>query len=312
MAEKRTNVHAVAERAARAGLGVLGKVTPGGAAEVAAALFSLPRRFERPERERALLEGGQPFEFVAAGVLHRGFRFGAGPAEHPAGATRSPRRKVLLVHGWEGRGAQLGAFVRPLVDDGYEVLLFDGKAHGDSTGRRVDARDFAEAVRAIAEREGELHAIIAHSMGGMAAAASRRLGVRASRWVVLGSPLSPEGAVAYLRRVLDLAPAVVARVERRVADRFGTTWARLVDGDLFRDGEAPLLVVHDHDDADVPFAHAARIAEAWGPAEVHATAGLGHRRILWDQGVVERVRGFVAAEAASRPRKRAGNLVIGS
>jgi hypothetical protein len=278
---------------------VIGKASPDAAAEVAAVLFSMPRRYERPSRERSLIEAGRPFEFTAGGVVHRGHRFGAGP-------------KVLLVHGWEGRGAQLGALVQPLVDDGHEVLLFDAKAHGDSPGRRVDAIDFAEAVRALAAREGELHAIVAHSMGGMAAAASRRLGVRASRWVVMGSPLSPEGAVAYLQRVLALPPAVIARVERRIADRFQTTWPRLVEGELFARGEAPLLVVHDHGDEDVPFTHAARIASAWGPAEVHATEGLGHRGILWDPAVVARVRGFVGGATSIHPQKRAGNLVIGS
>jgi pimeloyl-ACP methyl ester carboxylesterase len=286
MAEKSTNVHAAARRVAQGGMTVLGKVSPDAAAGVAKTLFSFPRRFDRPAREEALLEGGRRFEFVAAGTTHRGFRFGAGP-------------KVLLVHGWQGRGAQLGALVQPLVDAGHEVLLFDAKAHGDTPGRLVDARDFADAIAAIAAREGELHAIVAHSMGGMAAAGARRFGVRAARWVVMGSPLSPEGAVAFLKRELDLAPEVVSKVERLLADRFEARWDRLVEGDLFRDGDAPLLVVHDHDDDEVPFHHAARIAAAWGPAEVHATEGLGHRRILWDPAVVDRVRRFVTEERSA-------------
>jgi pimeloyl-ACP methyl ester carboxylesterase len=289
MAEKRTGVHAAAQHVARAGLAVLGRAAPGAAAGIAKTHFSLPRRFDRPERERALLEEGRAFEFVAGGVPHRGSRFGKG-------------KKVLLVHGWESRGAQLGALVRPLVTDGHEVILFDAKAHGDTPGRMVDARDFADAVEAVAAREGELHAVVAHSMGGMAAAGARRLGVRAARWVVMGSPLSPEGAVAYLTRMLALSPAVVARVEQRLAERFETSWQSLVAGELFSGGDVPLLIVHDREDDDVPFTHAARIARAWGPAEVHATEGLGHRRILWDAGVVERVRGFVAGEGATEAR----------
>ena len=50
------------------------------------------------------------------------FAWGAGPS-------------VLLVHGWEGRGAQLGALVDPLVAAGYRVVALDGPAHGDSPGR---------------------------------------------------------------------------------------------------------------------------------------------------------------------------------
>src|SRR5262245_59412942 len=43
---------------------------------------------------------------------------------------RGPR--VLLVHGWGGRGTQFGAFVAPLVQRGFSVLSFDAPGHGAS------------------------------------------------------------------------------------------------------------------------------------------------------------------------------------
>jgi pimeloyl-ACP methyl ester carboxylesterase len=281
MARNSSNVHSLSARVARGGLAAVAALSPDAAAEVARALFGLTRRFERPERERALLEQGRSFRFHGpGGVEHHAWRFGAGP-------------KVLLVHGWQGRGAQLGALVQPLVAAEHEVILFDAKAHGDTPGRHVDARDFADAVHTIAEREGRLRAIVAHSMGGMAAAAARKLGTRAERWVVLGSPSSPEGAVDYMQRLLDLSPAVTERFRDKLGARFETPWSEVVDGGIFRDGDAPLLVVHDREDDEVPFVHADRIAKAWGNAEVIETAGLGHRKILWDPAVVERICRFV-------------------
>ncbi len=285
MAQIPSVVRAFVMRAARGSVAALGVVSPGAAAEIARGLFGLTQRFERPERELALLEKGRPFRFDGpGGVEHHAWRFGEGP-------------KVLLVHGWQGRGSQLGALVVPLVEAGHEVILFDAKAHGDTPGRHVDARDFADAVREIARREGRLHAIIGHSMGGMSAAASRRLGTRANRWVVLGAPFSPEGAIAYLQRMLGLSPEVVRRVREKLSDRMGTSWEDVVAGGFFRAGEAPLLIVHDREDEDVPFTHADRIAKAWGDAEIVATVGLGHRKILWDPEVVTRVCRFVAGEA---------------
>ncbi|MBC7171959.1 MAG: alpha/beta hydrolase [Polyangiaceae bacterium] len=285
MADRSSNVHALSARVARGGIAAHGAVAPGTAAEVARGLFGLTRRFDRPERERAVLERGRPFRFDGpAGVEHHAWRFGTGP-------------KVVLVHGWQGRGSQLGAFVAPLVDAGHEVILFDAKAHGDTRGRHVDARDFADALDAIARTEGKLHAIIGHSMGGMAAAASRRLGTRANRWVVVGSPFSPEGAVDHLQRLLALSPEVVRHVRKKLSDRLDTSWDEVVGGGFFRDGEAPLLVIHDRGDDEVPFAHAERIAEAWGDAHVLATEGLGHRKILWNPEVLDRVCRFVAGES---------------
>jgi hypothetical protein len=51
--------------------------------------------------------------------------------------------------------------------------------------------------------------------------------------------------------------------------------------------------VHDRLDREVSFTHAERLADAWRQARLHATEGLGHRRILRDDGVVAEVVEFV-------------------
>ena len=50
---------------------------------------------------------------------------------------------------------------------------------------------------------------------------------------------------------------------------------------------APVLVVHDRGDAEIPWQHGAAIARAWRGAEMLITEGLGHRRILRDPGLDE-------------------------
>src|SRR5205823_2922525 len=84
-------------------------------------LFTSPHRHRRPERERAVLASGRQLslEVTLRSPRWRGeqrrvnaWRWGAGPT-------------VLLVHGWEGRGSQLGAFVEPLVRAGLSVVAFD-------------------------------------------------------------------------------------------------------------------------------------------------------------------------------------------
>src|SRR5882724_4574089 len=41
---------------------------------------------------------------------------------------------VVLVHGWNGRASQLGAFVEPLVRAGLQVVAFDAPGPGASAG----------------------------------------------------------------------------------------------------------------------------------------------------------------------------------
>jgi predicted ATPase len=57
-----------------------------------------------------------------------------------------------------------------------------------------------------------------------------------------------------------------------------------------------MLVIHDQDDREVPWADGAAIAAAALDARLVTTHGLGHRRILRDPSVIEASVDFVAGE----------------
>jgi hypothetical protein len=96
--------------------------------------------------------------------------------------------------------------------------------------------------------------------------------------------------------------AVRARLEARV----GIAMDALDVSALAPRGDAaPVLVVHDRRDAEVPFASGAAIAGAWPGARLLATEGLGHRRVLRDAGVIEAAVSFVASHL---PRCACGRL----
>ena len=84
-----------------------------------------------------------------------------------------------------------------------------------------------------------------------------------------------------------------ARVERRA----GVTWDAFDVVRLAMSQQAPLLVVHDRGDAEVPWQHGVAIARAWPVAELLTTDALGHRRILSDSTVVAEAASFLASRA---------------
>jgi pimeloyl-ACP methyl ester carboxylesterase len=55
----------------------------------------------------------------------------------------------------------------------------------------------------------------------------------------------------------------------------------------------PTLVVHDEHDADVPIRCAHSIHKALPNGSIHITQGLGHRRILGNKDVIEKIEQFV-------------------
>ena len=257
----------------RLGVGALGAVAPPLAARLAEHLFLTPPRHAAPERERDLLSSGRRFEVPFADKGIAAWRFGSGP-------------RVLLVHGWGGRGAQLASFVQPLVDAGLSPVLFDAPGHGRSGGRQSSLPELALAVARVAEEVGPLHGLIGHSMGGAAASVAIADGLAVRRAVLVASPADASAFYRRFAEALGLSEEVGREARRRIEDRLLVSWTKLNAERLAPHMELPLLVIHDRGDREVPWLDGAVIADASPNARLFTTEGLGHRRVLRDPDVV--------------------------
>jgi pimeloyl-ACP methyl ester carboxylesterase len=252
-------------------------------ASFAERLFTSPRRYPRPDRERRWLATGRRFDvdvllrsprWNGAHTRVAAWRFGHGPA-------------VLLVHGWEGRGSQLGAFIEPLVTAGFSVVTFDAPAHGDSPGHRLYLTDHADALADIAAAAGPFHATIAHSFGAAALLlAHARHGLDIARNITIAPNVIIEDAVSRFTKLVGLDDTERAGFQGVLTASSGTSLASLELPRLVGTRDAAMLVVHDREDREVPVRHGDRLAAAWPNAKLVLTEGLGHRRILRDDEVI--------------------------
>jgi pimeloyl-ACP methyl ester carboxylesterase len=209
------------------------------------------------------------------------WRWGRGPA-------------VALLHGWGGRAAQLTAFVPPLVARGFSVVALDAPGHGRSGRGLSSGVQFARALRATADAVGGVHGVVAHSLGAVATAFAMREGLRVSRAVFLGAAADPPRWALDFAARLGLPAELVDAMRLRSEKRIGRRWQELCIPTLAGGAEAPLLVVHDRDDADVPFADAEAIVAAWPEATLVETQGLGHNGVLRDPDTIARAVEFLA------------------
>lgn len=199
---------------------------------------------------------------------------------------------VYLLHGWGGWRGQLGEFIAPLVAAGRRVIGVDVPGHGDADSGwfgpgRGTLIEFAEALAVAAERFGRPTAVIAHSMGGAAAAVAVRDGLDVDRLVLVAAPADPLSQIAIFGRLVGAGQAVQRGMARRLE--------RLVERPM-RDFDLrympavrtmpPALVIHDPDDKEVAYADGVGITSAWPGSTLLTTSGLGHRRILRDPAVV--------------------------
>jgi pimeloyl-ACP methyl ester carboxylesterase len=264
----------------------LSVISPAVAGRVGLRAFRTPRRHHRPAWEKEVAERGTTIRVGANLAAHT---WGDGPP-------------VLLVHGWEGRGTQLGRFVDPLVSAGFRVIAPDLPAHGDSAGTRTDLIECTEALRRIARELGPLAGVIAHSFGSPVTTLALERGLQTSAVVIIGGPSSVRDVVARFAALTGLGEEAMRAFRDGMTRQTGV---RMKDVEIFeRVGslQVPALIVHDRDDSEVPFHDAERLAERWPGATLVETRGLGHRRILKDEGVIRRSVAFLCGSSARRPQ----------
>ena len=265
----------------RGGFRLLSTVSTSAASRVAFEVFRTPRRFSTPPRERELLAGATPFEVrLDRSTTVRAWRWGQGPV-------------VLLAHGWEGRGSQMATFAAPLVRAGFSAIAWDAPGHGQSAGRKSSLPQFVWAVRGMAEHAGDVHAIVGHSFGCAAATVALRDGVDIPRAVFIAPPLQLEDYTRQFGEIFRLEREVMQDFRDRVEERFLRKWVDYSPEAIAPRMTAPLLIVHDRDDAETSHAGGARLAALWRGARLMTTEGLGHRRVLRDEGVIAAVVDFL-------------------
>ncbi|HZS42530.1 MAG TPA: alpha/beta fold hydrolase [Polyangia bacterium] len=273
-------------RLLRLGFQALQAVAPEAAERWAARLFFQPRRGRAAARLRPAGLEPNAFNVTVGDQRVAGWSWGEGPV-------------VLLVHGWEGRAAQLMPFVAPLVAAGHRVVAFDQPAHGESSGRTVTVVDMARAIARVAEAVGPVHAIVAHSLGGAAAALALDGGLDVARVVLLAPAAEPAHFARALAAIAGLSKARTDGMLRKIGARLDIDLEAFSFADVVRRLRAPALVIHDPADREVPWSHGRSIAAAWPRAQLEAVTGVGHRRILRDARVIELAVKFIRGDAAS-------------
>lgn len=283
----RTNVRDLTMPLLRTSLRLASTLAPAATARWAEARFLRPLKFDHSAGELQALAQGQRFTVANGGRQLVAWSFGSPAA--PA---------VVMSHGWSGRGAQFRSFLEPLLREGFRVVLFDYPGHGFSEGRSASLVEFAEALGAVCahltESGGRLHGLVGHSFGSPAIGVALKQGRIAADRVVLLAP--PASLLDYSRRFarhLGLSELVRKRVEGRLERRLGLPLQSLELPEAVAGIAAAALIIHDKEDAEVPFHEGEKVARSWPRAEFLATRGLGHRALLRDPWVIRKTLDFL-------------------
>ena len=162
--------------------------------------------------------------------------------------------------------------------------------HGQSSGRSTHLFEFISAVQAMNRAYGPFYAVVAHSFGCMVLARALRDGLKTERVVCISPPAQLGFLIDSFCYTLQVPLAARRHFINRLRQRFGDDIDDKVSTDVsVRSLSIPALIVHDENDRDVPLQQGEMLAEAWPGAELVITRGLGHRRILRDGDIVQKI-----------------------
>ncbi|MBG9389100.1 alpha/beta hydrolase [Caenimonas aquaedulcis] len=205
---------------------------------------------------------------------------------------------VLLVHGWGGQARQMLALAESMAQQGLRPMLLELPAHGRSAGSVSNLPQFARAIEYAAARllqSGHtLRAVVAHSLGANAAAYAVGRGLPVQRLVLLAPPASPREYTRLFAHVFGLSERTRAAMQGRIEAREGVLMPQFEPDAVGPRVRIPTLVVHDREDSINRFADGVAFAHAIRGAELVATQGLGHRKLLKDAQVLGKVAIFTA------------------
>jgi pimeloyl-ACP methyl ester carboxylesterase len=249
----------------------------------AAKLFTTPIKHKIPKRELDMDRNSVQKSVVIPSLNRQVVVYEYGNSE----------KKVLLVHGWSGRGTQLVKIADELLKYGYSTISFDAPAHGKSLGNNGIMTDFIAAVIEIEKQYGPFDAAIGHSLGGMSVLNAIKQGLKLKCGVIIGSGDIVQDIIEDFVAKLKLKPDVATRLRLHFEKKYREKMNDFSASKAANDIDIPFLVIHDKDDPEVPVKAGINIHKHLQKGTLLLTEGLGHRKILGNHEVVDNIIRFI-------------------
>ncbi len=250
----------------------------------AAKLFTTPIKHKIPKREMAMDQNSQQHTLWIPAIAKEIVVYVYGSSE----------KKILLVHGWSGRGTQLVKIADELLKRGYMTISFDAPAHGKSKGNFSIMTEFIASILELEKTQGPFEFAIGHSLGGMSVLNAIQQKLNVKKAITIGSGDIIQDIIDDFVQKLKLKPIVGLHLKNHFETKFG---GKMDDYSAYKAASnitIPVLVIHDADDADVSVQSAYHIEKNLIHSELLITKGLGHRKILGDAAVIEKINSFLA------------------
>jgi len=262
---------------------LLQAISPKLATLFAAKLFTTPIKHAIPKRELHMDKNSTQVKIIIPTIKKEIVVYQYGEGE----------KKVLLVHGWSGRATQLVKIADELVHMGYQIISFDAPAHGKSQGKSTLMPEFIASILEIEKQFGPFEFAIGHSLGGMSVLNALKQNLKVKKAVIIGSGDIIQDIIDDFVKQLQLKPNIAPLLKDHFEKKYGENMESYSSHLAAKAVKIPTLIIHDKIDTDVDVKAAHNINKHLLNSELIITEGLGHRKILGNEKVINKIKGFL-------------------
>ena len=262
---------------------ILAFISPKLATSFAAKLFTTPIKHKVPKREYEMDNKSVKNKIMIPAINKSILTYEYGKTD----------KKILLVHGWSGRGTQLFKIADELLQNGYSTISFDATAHGKSEGKMTIMSEFIASILELEKQYGPFEIAVGHSLGGMSVLNAIKDGLQVKKAIVIGSGDVVQDILDEFIFKLGLKQKFSERLRFLFEDKYQV---KMDDFSAYRASQKiqiPVLVIHDKDDPEVPVSAGIHIHKNLQNGSLFLTEGLGHRKILGNQNVIKKIIDFI-------------------
>jgi pimeloyl-ACP methyl ester carboxylesterase len=268
----------VRQKAVHGFLDVLWKVTPTLTKLLVKKVFFTPSTYKLTPVEKQYLENGESFQLSVHDKTVQCWKWGRGPS-------------ILLAHGWNGRGIQLHHFIEPLMQRGYSVIGYDAPGHGVSQGKTSSYFEFTDTIRALLTSSNghKIQGVVAHSLGASATVNSIAKEAQPLEAVLIAPALRFAEVLTCFFDHVGVPTHIYQELIEEYENQFSYDMQRDNPANLFKEINSEILIVHDTHDPTIPYTDSKELSNEFQNISLHTTEGLGHKRILTDESVVDAI-----------------------
>jgi len=257
-------------------------ILPKKAAEKAFSIFSKVRKGSVLPYQKEYLESAKDQRISVANHSIQTYRW---PGE---------KETVVLIHGWESNAWRWHKLIEKLQAANFDVIAFDGPAHGDSTGSHLQVPLYAQVLQAIIVTYSPTY-LVGHSVGGMTALYNEYLHPNAiiKKIVTIGSPAEYHEIMSHFKKLLGFNDRVSKVLGAYILKRFGFMEKEFSSPRFVQTNTKKGLLFHDRFDTITPYRASEQVHAAWKGSRLTTTEGLGHS--LHQDEVNEQIVAFLTS-----------------